>query len=1052
MIEKIIECASRNRAIVLVLFGFVVVWGLWASYNTQVDAIPDLSDNQVIVYTEWSGQSPQIIEDQVTYPLVANLQGLPKMKVVRAQSFFGLSMIYVIFKDNVDIYWARTRVLERLNYAQGLLPNDVTPRLGPDGTGVGHVYWYTVESNQHDLAELRAIQDWYIRYQLSAVEGVAEVASIGGFVKQYQIDVHPEKLLAHQISLQHVVAAVQKSNNEVGGRLLEQISIEYVIRGRGYVKSLQDLERVVVGTTTQGVPIFVKDVATVQLGSDIRRGMLDKDGQGEVVGGIIVMRYGANAKEVINRVKSKIVEIEPGLPEGVSIKTAYDRSGLIDNAIHTLKTTLLEEMVIVSFIVLLFLFHVRSALIIIISLPLAVLISLIFMKYLGITSNIMSLGGIAIAIGVLVDAAVVMVENGYRHLADAGPVDAKQRQQIIIQSAKQVGRPILLSLIIIILSFAPIFLLEGQEGRLFRPLVFTKTFAMTGASLIAITLIPVLMVLFLKGRFIPESKNPIAHLFDRVYRPMIHWSLRHKGIVIVASILLFIASLSLTTRMGKEFMPPLDEGSLLFMPVTLPNVTITEAKRILQTQDRIIKAHPEVEFVLGKVGRAETATDPAPVSMIETIILLKPQSKWRKGITKDNIIAELDANLQIPGVSNAWTQPIINRINMLATGVRTELGVKIFGKDLAMLQKLAIEAEAMLQQIPGATDLYAERVMGGKYLDIDVDRDAAARLGLHVGDVQQMIQTAIGGMNLSMTVEGRRRFPIRVRYAQDFRRNPEDLKRVLVANMWNWRNPPPATQIPLGQIASLKTVAGPPMISSENALLRAIVFLNVRGRDTGGFVEEAKAALEKNLQLPSGYFMSWSGQYEHQQRAKKRLQLLVPAALMIIFFLLYLTFHSFSEGLLVIIAVPFGLIGGVLLQWLLGYNFSVAVWVGYIALAGVVVETGVVMIVYLNEAWEKRVANGQTTIQDLEDAVVEGSTLRLRPKLMTAGTSLIGLIPIMWSSGTGSDVMKPIATPMIGGMISSTLLVLVVLPVLYMLLKQRESNGKPSNGIITEVE
>lgn len=1045
MIERIIEYCTKNQFIVLILFVLLIGWGLWAIYKTPVDAIPDLSDNQVIVFTKWPGRSPQIIEDQITYPLASNLQGLPRLKVVRAQSFFGFSMIYVIFEDNVDIYWARTRVLERLNFAQGLLPKDVTPTLGPDGTGVGHVYWYTVEGDGYDLGELRAIQDWYIRYQLNSVSGVAEVASVGGFVKQYQIDVNPDKLLAHNVSLQHVVSAVRQSNNDVGGRLLEMNDIEYVIRGLGYVKKLSDLENVVVGTTKSGTPIFVKSVATVQMGSDIRRGMLDKNGEGEVVGGIIVMRYGENAKDVIGRVKIKIEEISKGLPDGVEIKVAYDRSDLIDRAVSTLKTTLIEESIIVSLIVLLFLFHFRSAVAIVISLPVAVLVSLIFMKHLSISSNIMSLGGIAIAIGVLVDASVVMVENAYRHLADKQPKNNNERIKIIINSAKQVGRPIFFSLIIIILSFAPVFLLEGQEGRLFKPLAFTKTFAMTGASFIAITLVPVLMIFFMKGRFSKERENPLSSFFNRLYEPAIHWALKNKKRIIIGTVVVFLISGLVASRIGKEFMPPLDEGSLLFMPVTLPNVTVTEAKRILQVQDKIIKDHPEVDYVLGKVGRAETATDPAPVSMIETIILLKPKSEWRWGISKDDIISELDEKLQIPGVSNAWTQPIINRINMLATGVRTDLGVKIFGDDLNVLQDLALKTEKILKTIPGVADLYAERVMGGKYLDIEVNREAAARLGLHVGDVQDMIESAIGGMNISTTVEGRYRFPIRVRYARDYRQNPEDLKRVLVANMWHWRNPPPLTQVPLAQVANIKTTLGPPVINSENSLLRAIVYLNVRGRDMGGFVEEAKEKLENNIKLPSGYYISWSGQYENQLRAKKKLQLLIPVVLLIIFALLYFTFHSLVESLLVILSVPFGLIGGIFLQWILGYNFSVAVWIGYIALAGVVVETGVIMIIYLKEAIEKRQKNGDLTRLDIDKAVIEGSTLRLRPKLMTVGTSLIGLMPIMWAMGTGSDVMKPIATPLIGGMISSTLLVLIVIPVIFSWMKERELKNKTSN-------
>lgn len=1040
MIERIITYSTKNRFAILMLYFLIIAWGIWAAFKTPVDAIPDLSDNQVIVFTPWPGRSPQVIEDQITYPLASNLQGLPRLKVVRAQSFFGFSMIYVIFEDTVDIYWARTRVLERLNFAQSLLPDGVVPTLGPDGTGVGHVYWYTVEGAGYDLGELRAIQDWYIRYQLNSVPGVAEVASIGGFVKQYQIDIDPDKLLAHNVSLAHVVQAVRQSNNDVGGRLLEMNNIEYVIRGLGYVQELKDLENIVVGTSDAGTPVFVKDIATVQMGADIRRGLLDKNGEGEVVGGIIVMRYGENAKDVIERVKKKIKEISVGLPEGVTIKTAYDRSGLIENAIDNLKTTLLEESVIVSLIVILFLFHFRSALTIVISLPLAVLISLIFMKYLGITSNIMSLGGIAIAIGVLVDASVVIVENAYRKLSETQPAGEADRVATIAVAAKQVGRPIFYSLLIIILSFAPVFLLEGQEGRLFKPLAYTKTFAMAGSAFLAITLAPVLMILFMKGEFRRIEENPVSRFFTRLFDPLIRWALIRKKIILGITAGLLLVTALVGSQIGKEFMPPLDEGSLLFMPVTLPNVTVTEAKRILQIQDRIIKNHPEVAYVLGKVGRAETATDPAPVSMIETIVLLKPRSQWRSGITKDDIIAELDAKLKIPGVSNAWTQPIINRINMLATGVRTDLGVKIFGNDLKTLERLAIQAEQILRTVPGAVDLYAERVMGGKYLDIKVNREAAARLGLHVGDVQDVIETAIGGMNISTAVAGRYRFPIRVRYARDFRQTPEDLGRVLVANRWMWRNPPPRAQVPLAQVADIKIAPGPPVINSENSLLKATVFLNVRGRDMGSFVEEAKEKLKRELKLPPGYYLLWSGQYENQLRAKKRFQVLIPAVLAIIFVFLYFTFHSVKESLIVILSVPFGLIGGVLLQWVLGYNFSVAVWVGYIALAGLVVETGVVMLTYLNEAVRSAVKEGPLTRARLEEAVVQAATGRVRPLLMTTGTSLIGLLPIMWSTGTGSDVMKPIATPLVGGIVSATLLVLIVLPVIFVMIKKKERN------------
>jgi Cu(I)/Ag(I) efflux system membrane protein CusA/SilA len=892
MIEKIIEYSVRNRFILLFFFILLIGWGIWALYRTPVDAIPDLSENQVIVMTEWMGRSPKTIEDQITYPLSSNLQGLPKVKAVRGLSMFGLSMIYVIFEDGVDVYWARSRVLEKLNYAQSFLPQGVTSTIGPDGTGVGHVFWYTVEGDGYDLGELRAVQDWYIRYQLNSVSGVAEVASIGGFVKQYQIDLDPNKLLSYHLTIPDVMMATQKANNEVGGSLIEASDMEYFIRGQGYVKSKADLEDIVVGKNMNGVPIYVKNIGVVQLGGEPRRGLLDKNGEGEVVGGIVVMRYGENAKDVIQRVKSKIKEIETGLPPGVKIKTAYDRSDLILRAIGTLKRALFEEMIIVSLIVMIFLFHYRSALTVIISLPVAVLIAFIFMKHLGITSNIMSLGGIAIAIGVLVDASIVMVENAYRHVVQA---QAKTRQEmigVIIRSCKQVGRAIFFSMIIITLAFVPVFLLQEQEGKLFRPLAFTKTFGMIGASFLSITLVPILMTFFMGGKMRTEEQNPVTRFLNRLYSPIIHWVMKHKKTTLALNLTALLVTLPILFFVGREFMPPLDEGSLLFMPVTLPSVSITEAKRIMQVQDRIIKSLPEVDYVLGKVGRAETATDPAPVDMIETIILLKPKSQWRKGMTKNDIISELDAKLQIPGVSNGWTQPIINRINMLTTGIRTDLGIKLFGPDLDTLAQLAVEVEKILRPIPGAVDLYAERVTGGKYLDIDIDREKIARYGINVGDVQQIIETGIGGENLSTTVEGRRRFPIRVRLLRDYRDDWEALKRVLVPTM-------DGSQIPLGQLANLQINTGPSMINSENSMLRSVVLLNVRGRDMGRFVSEAKAALDKNLKMPTGYYVSWSGQYENQIRMQRRLSILFPIVLLIIFILLYFTFHSFAEALLV---------------------------------------------------------------------------------------------------------------------------------------------------------
>ncbi|MFC1628405.1 efflux RND transporter permease subunit [Gemmatimonadota bacterium] len=1032
MIDKIIESSIRNRLIVGIVFILAIAWGLWALQNTPLDAIPDLSDNQVIVATTWMGRGPQVIEDQITYPLSAALQGLPRVKSVRATSMFGASIIYVIFEDNVDIYWARSRVLEKLNYAQSLLPTGVSPTLGPDGTGVGHVYWYVLESDQHDLGYLRTIQDWYLRYPLSAVDGVSEVASIGGFVKQYQIDLDPVKLLAYDLPLTRVIQAVKSSNADVGGRLLEMSDIEYVVRGLGYIKSIEDVENIVVGVTPEGTPIYVSNLGTVQLGGDIRRGLLDQNGEGEVVGGIIVMRYRENAKDVIDRVKARLAELEPGLPEGITIRTAYDRSELIENAVNTLRHTLTEEAIIVALIVLIFLMHFRSALVIILSLPIAVLISFIFMKYLGISSNIMSLGGVAIAIGVIVDASVVMVENAYRHISEAGLKSREEVTAMVITSAKQVGRPIFFSLLIIILSFVPVFLLTGQEGRLFKPLAFTKTFTMTGAAIISITLVPVLMTIFIRGkRLRTEQQNPLMRVFNAIYRSIQGLALRHRLVTLLITLLIVAATIPIAVSRGREFMPQLDEGSLLYMPVTLPNVTVTEAKRLLQVTDAIIKSVPEVEYVLGKVGRAETATDPAPVAMIETIILLKPQSEWRKGFTKADLIGDLNSRLQIPGLTNGWTQPIINRIQMLATGVRTDLGVKIFGPDLRTLGELALQVEEILRPIPGAADLYSERVVGGRYLDITIDRVAAARFGVRVGDIQMVIETAIGGMNLTTTVEGRERYPVRVRYASDYRSDPEAIERVLVPTAGG-------AQIPLEQVADITVSAGPPMINSENGMLRSLVMLNVRDRDMGSFVDAAKVALANELDLPDGYSLNWSGQYENQIRAKERLATLIPAVLLIILLLLYITFRSIGETLLVILSVPFALVGGVLLQWILGYNYSVAVWVGYIALTGIAVETGVVMLIYLNEALDKYITTGSASRETIRQAAIDGSVLRLRPKLMTVATSLIGLLPIMWSTGTGSDVMKPIATPVVGGIVTSLILILIVLPVFWSLLKEWE--------------
>ena len=1092
MIERIIDFSARNRFVIVVAYLVVIAWGIWAVSTTPLDAIPDLSENQVIVFTEWMGRSPQLVEDQITFPLVTALQGVPDVEAIRAQSMFGMSFVYIIFSEHADLYWARSRVLEKLSTVQSTLPAGAKQQLGPDGTGVGHVFWYTLEGHQ-DLGELRAVQDWYVKLNLQGVRGVAEVASIGGFVRQYQVDIDPNKMKAFGVTVGQIRTAVMRSNNDVGGKILEISDAEYFVRGQGYIRSIEDIENVVVGTGSRGTPIYIRNVAVVQMGGDIRRGSIEKDGRGQAVGGIVVMRYGENAKDVIDRVKQRIAEITPGLPPGVTIRAAYDRSDLILASVDTLKDALIEEALVVSLIVLIFLLHARSVLRVIIEIPVAVLIAFILMRVFGITSNIMSLGGIAIAIGVIVDASIVLVENAYRNVARAqetkGELTTQEFIEISILSAKQVGPAIFYSVAIMVISFLPVFLLEGQEGKLFRPLAFTKTFVLAGSAIIAITLVPMLMTFLNRGKFRTEGQNPVTRVLNRIYAPVIHWVLRWRKTTIALNILALAITVPMMMNIGSEFMPPLDEGSLLFMPVTLPSASITEVNRILQVQDAVIMTVPEVKTVLGKAGKAETSTDPAPVSMIESIILLKPKKDWRPGITKNDIISELDAKLQIPGVRNGWTQPIINRVNMLSTGVRTDLGVKIFGKDLDTLERLAIQAEQILRKVPGAVDLYAERTQGGLFLDIKVDRRAVARYGINIGDVQDLIETAVGGENIGTVLDGRQRFPIRVRYQREWRNQVEDLRNILVPVNTTVDQAPMASQnvaadragssqssgmtsmggtstgrstqsssatsggstaavsgrsyVPLGQLAAIEIVPGPPMISSENAQLRSIVFLNVRGRDMGGFVEEAKVILEQQLVLPTGYTLQWSGQWENQIRAKQRLTLMMPFVFALIYLMLYLVTKDFAEAFIVMLSVPFALIGGVYLIYFLGYNFSVAVWVGFIALYGLAVETGVVMIVYLHESLDRRIdahqqgTAGPITQDDITKATVEGSVLRLRPKIMTVTTSLIGLLPLMWSTGVGVDVMQPLAAPMIGGLITSTIHVLIVTPVLFSFMKER---------------
>jgi Cu(I)/Ag(I) efflux system membrane protein CusA/SilA len=1094
MIEKIIEWSSKNR--MLVIFAYLVLtgYGIYSAINLPVDAIPDLSENQVIIFTEWMGRSPQIVEDQLTFPIVASLQGLPEVKAVRASSMFGMSFVFVIFDEYTDIYFARTRVLERLSTVRASLPQGVTPSLGPDGTGVGHVFWYTVEGEGYDLGALRSIQDWYIRYKLSSVEGVAEIASIGGFVRQYQVDINPLQLRAYNITISDVVGAIQRNNNEVGGKIIESSDAEYFVRGQGYIQSTEDIGNSLIKTASNGIPILIKHVATVQIGGDIRRGSLEKDGKGEVVGGIVVMRNGENAKEVIDRVKEKIKEISPGLPKGVQIIHSYDRSTLIQDAIGTLDRALIESAITVSIMIAIFLLHFRSILRIIIEIPVSVLLSFILMQIFGITSNIMSLGGIILAIGVIVDASIVMVENAYRNIAHAiqekGHLSNEDYKSISIASAKQVGRAIFFSELIILVSFLPVFLLTGQEGKLFTPLAFTKTFVMIASAVVVITLIPVLMILLMRGKFRTEKKNPVTAFFIWIYEPILRWVLKFRKTTIAINLIALIVTVPMIVKTGSEFMPPLDEGSILYMPVTLPNASITEVNRILQLQDQIIRTVPEVNHVLGKAGRAETATDNAPLSMIETIIILKPKDEWRPGITKKDIIGELDQKLQIPGVRNGWTQPIINRINMLSTGVRTDIGFKIFGDNLDTLEYYAIKAEQLLKTVDGAADVVAERVQNGYYLDIHVKREAAARYGVTIGDIQDIVETAIGGQNLGVVLQDRMRFPIRMRYEREIRNNVEELRNLIIpvnatggmnaiagmetsgdavmrqkatsgssamqnASVTKLYDATPATgfslienfsdskvYLPLSYLADVTTVTGPPMISSENGMLRSIVFINTRGRDMGSVMEDAKQVIAERLDLPTGYTYTWGGQYEHKVRAQRTLTIIMPVVFLLIFFMLYFTLHDYKEAGVVMLSVPFALIGGMYMIYIFGYNFSVAVWVGFIALYGIATETGVIMVVYLHEALDRRIRDhekglrGPITNKDIYDATVEGSVLRLRPKLMTVSTAMIGLIPVMWATGAGSDVMKPLTAPMIGGLFTSAVHVLVVTPILFAYMKE----------------
>jgi Cu(I)/Ag(I) efflux system membrane protein CusA/SilA len=1037
MLEKVIEWSVNNRFLMFVFILAIILAGFLAIRTTPVDAIPDLSDVQVIIFTDFPGQGPNVVEDQVTYPLTTAMLAVPYAKVVRGYSFFGFSLVYIIFEDGTDLYWARSRVLEYLNYAASRLPQGVTPQLGPDATGVGWVYEYVLDGgDKYDLQQLRSIQDWYLRYELASQPGVSEVASIGGFVKQYQVEVDPLKLQAFHIPLQLVRAAIKRSNNDVGGRLVEMGETEFMVRGLGYIKSKADLEKVPVGMGPNNAPVLLKDVAYIHLGPELRRGLADWNGEGETVGGIIIMRYGENALKVIDGVKQKLEDLKKGLPEGVTIRTAYDRSSLIKRAIATLKEKLLEETIVVALVIMIFLLNLSSSFVAVLTLPLAVLLAFVVMRLQGLNANIMSLGGIAIAIGAMVDAVIVMIENAHKHMERETISSSSDRWSLIVKASKEVGPALFYSLLIITFSFMPVFTLQQQEGRLFKPLAFTKTYSMAASAFLAITVVPVLMGYFIRGKIRSEERHPLSRVLIRVYRPVIEFVLKHKVMTILAAVLIVVVSIFPFSRIGSEFMPPLNEGDLLYMPTTLPGISITKAKELLQQTDKIIATFPEVKSVLGKIGRADTATDPAPLTMIETTIQLKDEKAWRPGMTMEKLVQDLNDAVQFPGLTNAWTMPIKTRIDMLSTGIKTPVGIKLLGPDLQTLSDLGERIEAVIRQVPGTASVISERVTGGNYLDFVIDREAAARYGLTVGDVEEIIMSAIGGMNVTTTVEGLERYPINVRYSRELRDNLTALKRVLIPT-------PTGVEVPLGQVADLQIKKGPPAIKSENARRTAWLYVDVRDIDVGTYVKMAKRVVDTSVSFPSGYSIVWSGQYEYMQRAQQRLRLVLPITLLIIFLLLYFNFRNITESLIIMLSLPFALVGGVWLMWLSHYNMSVAVGVGFIALAGVAAETGVVMLLYIDNAYKDRVLHGQmNTKKDLHAAVVYGAVERVRPKLMTVTTTIVGLLPIMWSSGTGSQVMKRIAAPMVGGLVTSTVLTLIVIPAIYYLWKGRKLSGE----------
>jgi len=1041
MLTNIIELSVRNRVLVLIITIITAIAGLIAIQRTPIDAIPDLSDVQVIIFTEYPGQAPQVVEDQVTYPLTTAMLSVPFAKSVRGYSFFGLSFVYIIFEDATDMYWARSRVLEYLNYVAGRLPQGITPTLGPDATGVGWVFEYILDGGDEvDLQQLRSIQDWFLRYELMSVPGVAEVASIGGYVKQYQIEVDPNRLLAYNIPLSNVKTALQRSNADVGGRLVEMGETEFMVRGLGYIESIEDIRNIAVDVDENGTPILIRNLGNVHLGPELRRGLVEWNGEGEAVGGIVVMRYGENALSTIEGVKQKLQELQAGLPEGVTIKTGYDRSGLIQRAIDNLKNKLFEESLIVALITIIFLLHFRSAFVAIFTLPMGIIIAFLIMQAQGLNANIMSLSGIAIAIGAMVDAAIVMIENMHKHLElDQGK---KDHWQIVVDASKEVGPALFYSLMIVTLSFLPVFTLQAQEGRLFKPLAFTKTYAMAASALLAITVVPVLMGYFIRGKILPEKKNPINRILRKMYNPFIHGVLRFKRMTVLVAVLFLAGTAWPLSKLGSEFMPPLNEGDILYMPTTDPGLSVTKARELVQQTNRIIMSFPEVHHVLGKIGRAETATDPAPLSMLESTIMLKPESEWREGKTVDQLIDEMDAAIQFPGLTDAWTMPIKTRIDMLSTGIKTPIGIKVMGPDLEVLADLGSEIAASLQNVRGTVSAFSDKTVGGHFLDWEIDRLEAARHGLTVGDVQDVIMSAIGGMNVTHTVEGLERYPVNLRYSRESRDNLSSLERVLIPT-------PLGTQIPLSYVARMTLNQGPPVIKSENARRTAWVYVDIRDIDVGSYVKEAKEVVAEAVVLPEGYSLIWSGQYEYMESAKERLMIVIPVTLFVILLLLFFNFRSVPESLLVMMSLPFSLVGGIWLIYLLDFNLSVAVGVGFIALAGVASEIGIIMFTYLDHAYHDGVKTGEMeSLSDLRKAIYKGSALRIRPIVMTVLAITAGLLPILWGTGTGSEVMRRIAAPMVGGMISTSILGLLVLPTIYYLWKGR-SLPKPNEDSST---